>query len=195
MLGLFDELRHFVAFIRLKHAEIFGFFFWNLDTGERATATVLHVIGERNGVVHLVDVIASQDQRVIAAEAADHFTILEYRVSRALIPDVAANALVGWQHLDEFIEFASQKSPRHLDMTNETVTGVLSEDGDTAHARVHGIRQREIDDAELATEEDGRLRMTSCQIEQATAASSGQHDRGSSAWQLEARHNIVVNAH
>ena len=67
--------------------------------------------------------------------------------------------------------------PAHLQMPNEAMGLVLGRDRDPADAGVHGVRQREIDNARLAAKIDRRLGAPVGQFHQPAAAPAGK-DKG-----------------
>jgi len=56
------------------------------------------------------------------------------------------------QQFHEFAQFPAHEAPAALHVLVETVGLVLGEDADPPDAGVHAVRQREVDDAELAAE-------------------------------------------
>jgi hypothetical protein len=150
-------------------------------------------MGECDRVIHLVDVIAGQNDGVVAMEALDDFLILMNGVCSALIPNLTSHSLIGGQNVYEFIELATQEAPGHLDVLDEAMAGVLREYRDSSDARIHGVREREIDDPKLAAEVDSGFGAIGREIEETAASASGEHDRRGTARQLEAGHDIVAN--
>jgi hypothetical protein len=65
---------------------------------------------------------------------------------------VRAGFLLRRDHLDELAELAAHVPPASMDVLDERLRLVLGEHGDLPDARVHAVRQHEVDDAELATE-------------------------------------------
>ena len=118
---------------------------------------MLHMVHEGDRIVHLVHVVAREDHRIFAVEITDDLAVLVDGIGRALVPVVAAEALVGRQHLHEFVDFTAQETPGELDVADQAVARVLGQHRDAPYARVDGIRQREVDDAEFTAEMDCRL--------------------------------------
>jgi hypothetical protein len=141
-------------------------------------------------VVHLVDVIARKHQHVLRPVAPDQIEILEYRIGRSQIP-VLADLLLGRQDVDEFVEAAVEEAPAALQVLDQALRLVLRGDADAADAGIHAIRQREIDDAELAAERHGRLRAPVSELHQAAAPAAGQHDAERIAGDFTISHDAI----
>src|SRR5437588_12095573 len=62
-------------------------------------------------------------------------------------------------------------------MTQQAVRLVLGQDGDPADVRIEAVRQRKIDDAELAAEKHGGLGAAVGQLMQPAAAAAGEDER------------------
>jgi hypothetical protein len=108
-------------------------------------------------VVHLVDVVAGEDDDVRGAQAVEDVEVLEDGVGGAAVPVLLVDALLGGEEVDELAHLAAQEAPAALQVAQEAVRLVLGEHGDLAKAGVDGVRQGEVDDAELAAEVDGWL--------------------------------------
>jgi hypothetical protein len=63
-----------------------------------------------------------------------------------------------------------------LHVPDEALRLVLRADADAADARVHAVRQREIDDPELAAERQRRLRPPIGQLREAGSSAAGQDE-------------------
>ena len=86
-------------------------------------------------------------------------------------------------HLDELAELAAQVAPAALDVLDQRLRLVLRQDRDLADARVHAVRQHEIDDAELAAERRRGLAAMRGEVLETLAASAGHDDRQRAARQ------------
>ncbi len=125
-------------------------------------------------VIHLVDVIARQDDDIFGAIALDDVEILKHRVGRAHIPLELGYALAGRQDVERFVAFGAEEVPAALQVADQRMRLVLGGDADAADARIDRVRQREIDDTRFAAEIDRRLGAHVGQLEQAAAAAAGQ---------------------
>jgi hypothetical protein len=137
-------------------------------------------------VVHLVDVVAGQHHHVVVLGGAglDDVQVLEHRVGRAAVPVLVAHALLRGQHVDHLVELGPQEAPAALQVAHERVRLVLRDHRHAPDAGVQAVRQREVDDAELAAEVHGRLGAPVGQLLQAGAASAGQHQGDGATDQL-----------
>jgi len=135
----FDKIGDYVIVARMEDAKARGLLFRDLDTGDRASTSVLNVVRQGDRIIHLIDVIASQNNRVVAIETFDYFLVLMNGISGSLIPDVAAHSLIGRQNLYEFIELAAQKTPGHLNVPNEAMARVLGQYRDASNAGIDRV--------------------------------------------------------
>ncbi len=190
ILGLFDEGHHALLVVDVHDAEFARLLPRHIDAGDAEIGLPLDVLGQHACVVHLVDVIAGQDQHVLGPVAPDQVEILQYRVGGTTIP-VFADLLLGRQDVDEFVKAAVEKAPAALQVLDQALCLVLGGDADAADTGVHAVRQREIDDAELAAERHGRLGAPVGELHQAAAAAAGQHDTESIAGDLTVSHDSV----
>ena len=111
---------------------------------------------DQRAVVHLVDVVAGENQHRLGPVLMNDVEILVNRIGGAAIPDFA-ELLLRRNDVDELAELAVQVPPAALHMLNQGVRLILSQDEDLADAGVHAVRQREVDDAVLAAERRGGL--------------------------------------
>jgi hypothetical protein len=124
---------------------------------------------------------------VLGPVAADQVEVLEHRIGGALVP-VFADLLLGRQDVDELVEAAVEEAPAALQVLDQALRLVLGGDADAADAGVHAVRQREIDDAELAAEGHGRLGAPVGELHQAAAAAAGEYDGEGVARQFAGAH-------
>src|SRR5439155_2180873 len=84
---------------------------------------------EHHSVVHLVDVIAREDQNVARRVPPQDIDVLIDGVRGSLIP-ARDDALLRGQQLDELVEAAVEKAPPTLYVTNQALRLVLRADAD-----------------------------------------------------------------
>jgi len=109
------------------------------------------------GVVHLVDVVAGEDDDIFRFFRADGIDVLVYGVRRALVPGLG-DALHGRQNFDELAEFIGDyRAPTLTNVAVERERLVLSKDVDVAKVRVDAVGQCDVDDAVLTRKRDGGL--------------------------------------
>ena len=126
-------------------------------TAERRGGAALLVEPQHPRVIHLVDVVARQDDQVARVLAQDRVEVLIDRVGRALIP-VLADALLRRQDLDELAELVGDDAPAHADVAVERQRLVLRRDEDPPQSGIDAVAEREIDDPVRPAEIDRRLR-------------------------------------
>jgi hypothetical protein len=114
------------------------------------------MLREHFAVIHLVDVIAGENEHIFGLLGADGINILIDRVGRTLIP-LVADALHGRQHFDEFSDFAAENIPALTDVAVQRKRFVLRKDADAAQVGVQAVAESDIDDAVHAAESDGGL--------------------------------------
>ena len=134
------------------------------------------MVGEYLSVIHLVDMVAGQDQDVVRFVRAQDVEILVHRVGCTEIPVLFRNALRGGQDVDELLEAAVEETPAALDVPDQTVGLVLRRHADAPDPGIHAIRQGKIDDAELAAKRHGRFGAPVGQVFQPAATPAGQHE-------------------
>ena len=157
----------------------------HLDAADGARAAVHDVVGQHHRVVHLVDVVAGEHEDVVGTVAGDDVLVLVDGVGGAAVPALLADALLRRQQVDELADLGAQEAPAVLQVAQQAVALVLGDDADAADARVQAVRQREIDDAELAAEVDRRLGAAVGQLPEAAAAPAGQDQRHRALGQFE----------
>jgi hypothetical protein len=132
------------------------------------------VVVQHLGVVHLVDVVAREDQRVFRPVLLEGVDVLEHRVSGALVP-AAADALLRRDVVDELAQgIGEEREPPPLDVTVQGVRLVLGQDVDLGKPRVHAVREGEVDDSVHAAEGNRGLRPVLRERIEALTPASGQ---------------------
>ena len=148
----------------------------HLEAAHGHVGLARHVRRQHRAVVHLVDVVAGQDQHVLGVVGRDDVQVLPHRIGGAGVPG-GLQPLLGRQQLHELAELAAQLTPAALDVQQQRVRLVLREHADAADARVDAVGQRKVDDAELAAEGHRRLGPPQGELFQAAAAPAGQDQR------------------
>src|SRR5690606_33240734 len=93
----------------------------------------------------------------------------------ALVPLRLADALARGQHVEAFVSLGAQEVPSALQVANERMRLVLGSKRNTTNTRVQCVGGREVDDARLAAEIDGRLGAAVGEIVEPRAAPSREH--------------------
>ena len=131
--------------VDVHHAELGRLQPGHGDAGDREIGLVLAVERDHLGIVHLVDMIAGEDQRVARGGLLDRVDVLIDRVGGALVP-VLGDPLLGRDHLDVLVELAGEELPPLVDVPVQAHGLVLGEDEDLAEVGVDAVREREVDD-------------------------------------------------
>ena len=126
-------------------------------------------------VVHLVDVVARQDDDVARRFAGDRVEVLEDGIGGAEIP-VLADALLWRQDLDELAQLFGNDVPAHPDVAVEGERLVLRGDEDAAQPGVDAVAEREIDDPVRSAEIDGWFGPLFGQREETFSGAAGEED-------------------
>jgi len=132
------------------------------------------VLLQHQFVVHLVDVIARQNDHVFRRMRFDDVDVLVHRVSRAFVPEHFGDALGGRQDIEALVTFGAHEVPRALHVPDQRVRLVLRCYADAADAGIDRIGQRKIDNPRLAAEIDCGLGAIVGQFIQAAAAATRQ---------------------
>src|SRR5829696_6075782 len=90
-------------------------------------------------VVHLVDVIAREDDHVLDIVDVDDVEVLVDRVRRTCIPLVLGYALAGGQDVEDLVALGAEEVPAALEVADQRMSLVLSGDADAAYAGVEGV--------------------------------------------------------
>ena len=190
ILGFLDEGRHALPVVDLHDAEFRGLEPRHIDAGNAEIRLAFGMLGQHARVVHLVDVIAGKHQHVLGPVAPDQVEVLEHRIGGPPVP-VFAELLLRRQDVDELVEAAVEEAPAALQVLDQALRLVLGGDADAPDAGVHAIRQREIDDAELAAEGHGGLRTPVGELHQAAAAAAGEYDAEGIAGDFTVSHDAA----
>ena len=173
--GFFKKFGHHAVFIDGHDAKGAGLAARHGNAADGAVAALGHMVSQHQGIVHFVDMVTGQHHDVISAVAFQNVMVLVHGVRRAPVPAFVVVALLGGQQIDELVHLGFQESPAALQMPQQAVRLVLRNDADAPDAGVQAIRQRKINDAELAAEIDRWLGPAVGQVHQATATATGQH--------------------
>jgi len=182
MLGLFREFGDAVGVIGGHDAEFIGALQRHVHDTDGDVGLALFVVGDHRTVVHLVDVIARQNQHMSGVMRAYELQILVHRVGGSAVP-VRADLLLRRNELHEFAKLAAQIAPAALNVLDQRLRLVLGQHRDLPYAGVDAVRQHEIDDLELAAEWRRRLAAVLGERLEPFAASSRHHHRERAAGQ------------
>src|SRR5262249_3530809 len=138
----------------------------------------LIVLPQHELVVHLVDVVAGENQNVPRLLGPDGINVLVNRVRRTQIP-VFAHALHGRQNFNEFAQIAGHDvAPAFADVAVKAECLVLSEDVNVAQVGVDAIGKGDVDDAVVSAKGHGWFSAVAGQrIQPLTGASRQQYSQ------------------
>ncbi len=126
--------------------------------GDRDVGAVAAVGRHERLVVHLVDVVAGEDQHDVGGVVLDDVDVAQDRVGGAAIPLGELAALdVRLQQLDAAAVAVEVPRPAEADVVVERARVVLGQHDDVVDVRVDAVGQREVDDPVLAAEGHRRL--------------------------------------
>ena len=155
-----------------------GLFAGDVQRGDRDVRLPRDVEVDHRGVVHLVDVVAGEDEHEVGLAALDEGEVLRDRVGRALVPVGVGAAPVGLIDLDAAREAAVEiPGPSRPDVLEQRVRAVLGHDHHVHDPRVDAVGESEIDDAVLAGERNRGLGAPVGQDAEARPFSAGEDHR------------------
>ena len=155
-LGLLLEAHDAAVLVHLEDAEARDSLRGDLDGRDRELRAPGDVDVEHLAVVHLVDVVARQDDDPARPLALEGVEVLVDGVGGAEVP-VLADALLGRQDLDELAQLGVHDAPAHADVAVQALGLVLGGDEDLPEAGVDAVGEREVDDPVGAAEGDRGL--------------------------------------
>ncbi|MGY3356921.1 hypothetical protein ACVWZK_003584 [Bradyrhizobium sp. GM0.4] len=161
----------------MHDAEAGRFLARHLQAADGDVGAAVDVLAQHHLVIHFIDMVAGENDDEAAGVGFDDVDVLVDCIGRADIPHVFGDALARREDVEALVALGAEEVPAHLKVPDQAVRLVLGGDGDAADARVHRVRQREIDDAGFSAEIDRRLGATVGQLQQPAAASAGQDKR------------------
>ena len=125
-------------------------------------------------VIHLVDVVASENQDIFRIGFLDAVNVLIDGVGGALVP-VFVDALLRRQHLDVFTKFAAEETPPRHDVPIQAPGLVLRQHQHTAQVAVNAVGKGEIDDPVEAAKGHRRFGAIAGEWIEPSALAAGQN--------------------
>ena len=116
-----------------------GFHARHFEAADRDVGAGVDVLAQHQLVVHLVDVVAGQDDHVFGPVALDDVDVLVDRVGGALVPLRLRNALAGRQDVEALVSLGPQEVPAALQMADQRMRLVLRGDADAADAGIERV--------------------------------------------------------
>ena len=123
----------------MHHAKTNGFHARHFEAADGHISAFIHMLLQHGLIVHLVNMIAREDDNVFGTVTLDDVDVLINGICRACIPLVFGYALRGWKNIKPFITFCSEEVPAALQMANEAVGFILCCHTDAANARVQRV--------------------------------------------------------
>ena len=173
---LLEEPDDVVLLVHVHHAETARFRPGHLDAADRHVGAGVDVLRQHDAVVHLVDMVAGQNDDETRSVALDDVDVLGDGIGGAEVPVSFVDPLRGGQHIEHLVALGLEEAPAELQMADQTVGLVLGGHADAPDAGIHGVRERKVDDPALAAEEHRRLRPFLRQLLQTAAPSSGEDE-------------------
>jgi hypothetical protein len=156
--GFLDKIDHAVAFVHLDNPKPAGLVHRHADRADGGVGLLLTVKLYEHVVVHLVDMVAGQDQHAVRAAMPHEVEILHHRVAIPSIPVGVVAPLIRLENLDASGECAIQvPGATFPDVIDQAVRTILGEDQHVEYAGVDAVAQGKIDDPVFAGEGYGRL--------------------------------------
>ena len=177
-LGFLFETDHAQRVIDFHDAELpRSCFYLDVEHADRDLGIALDVAGKHLRIIHLVDMVASQNHHVSWVLFLDGIDVLIDGIGSALVP-TAVDALLRRYDVDELVQVTAEKPPpTKIDVAIQAHRFELGQQQHAHQAAVQAIGQREIDDAVGAAEGDRRLGPVSSQRLEAFSAATGQDYR------------------
>ena len=158
----------------LDHAKPRNLIRRNRQRRQRDLGVGLLVVRQHPAVVHLVDVVAGENDHVLRLFAADRVDVLVNRVRRAHVP-VGARALHRRHQLKELAQLLRHNPrPSFADMPVQRQRLVLRQDVNLAQSGVDAVGKRDVDDAVMPAKRHRRLGPIACKRKQPLACSAGK---------------------
>ena len=132
------------------------------------------MLAEHGVVVHLVDMVAGENENVLRIPLSDERDILINGVCRALVPFAGLAGLIRRQNVDAAV--GKVKIPRGTgaDIGVQFQRAILRQHADDVDARIGAVGKRKINDAIFSAVGDCRLGDILSQNAQTTALSAGK---------------------
>ena len=174
--GFFDEACDLAVLGDFDDTELGDLVGGDGQRGEGDVGAGVAVLLHHEGVVHLVDVVAGEDEDVLGFLGADGVDVLEDGVGCALVPGLG-DALHGGEDLDELAELGGDDgAPAFADVAVEGEGFVLGEDVDVAKVGVDAVGKCDVNDAVLAGKWNSGLGAIAGEGEKSLTCATGKQD-------------------
>ena len=177
VVGLLIPLGDAVVVVGREDAVAVRLFHRHLVQRHGDIGLVREVLQDQLFVVHLVDVVAGEDEHELGLRLFEEVDVLEDGVGGAAVPVGAFAAEVRLQQRDAAAGAVEIPRPADADVVVEGARPVLRHDADARDVGVDAVAEREVDDAVAAAEDHGRLRALFAQHAEPVALTAGQDQR------------------
>ena len=157
MFRLFLKPLHPSAFSDVQNAQLSAVLLRPLHDPDRDVCSLPDMGFEHPGIVHLVDMVAGEDEHEVRVLLLEGIEVLIDGIRRSTVP-VFADSFLGRDDVDVLVQFGMEHIPSHLDMMGEGFRLVLRQDMDPAYAGVEAVGESEIDDSIEPSKRDSRFR-------------------------------------
>ena len=157
VLGLLFELVDRAVLVGVHDTEAGSFLKGDIQDGDGGVCLFLLVVGEHLRVVHLVDVVAGEDEDIFGVIAVDEIDILIDGVGGALVPLALLVGRIRGEDVDAAVHPVEVPGLAVADVGVEFKGAVLGEDADGVDAGVCAVGEGKVDDAVLAAKGNSGL--------------------------------------
>ncbi|OIQ64849.1 hypothetical protein GALL_535990 [mine drainage metagenome] len=174
--GLFQKGCDASGLVNVHHTEGGRLHPGHGQTADRDVGAGLDVLAQHDLVVHLIDVVAGQNDDVFHAVTIDDVDVLRHRVSGPEIPFAFRDALARGQNIKVFVAFGAEETPAALHVADQGMRLVLRGNRHLADAGVEGVGQCEVDDPRLAAKVNRGFGTAVGQLFQAASPPTGKNE-------------------
>ncbi|MPN32401.1 hypothetical protein SDC9_179879 [bioreactor metagenome] len=160
--------------VRIHNAEAVRFFHWHGQYRDGRDRLLLDVEVQHRAVIHLVDMVAGENQHIVRVVLVDKFAVLVDRVRRAGVPAAVLAGLVRRQHKHAAVHAVEVPVLAGANVAVQRERAILREHADRVDVRIDAVAERKIDDAILAAKRHGGFRHAGGQHAEAAALSARQ---------------------
>ena len=158
MLRLLLKLVDLAVLVGVHNAEALGLLQSHLQHGDGAGGLGLLVLGHHVGVVHLIDVVAGEDDHIVRVVQVQEADVLIDGVGGALVPGALISLPhVGGQDVHAAVGPVQIPGLAGADVAVQLQGAVLGEHAHGVDAGVDAVGQGKVNDAVLPAEWDGGL--------------------------------------
>jgi hypothetical protein len=117
--GFLKEFGDPIFLVHMHDTKRRGLHPWDGQTSDRHVSRLIHVLAQHDFVVHLVDMIAGQNQHVIHIITVNDINVLRHRIRCSQVPLHFRHPLRRRQDVQILVPFSAKKVPAPLAMTDQ----------------------------------------------------------------------------